>query len=72
MGLQNPKPSIMFIISWMLLVYFVLLVISAASATLERAGDGGDVRAIEPPIVTKLRVFISTDGNKVPLEGVRL
>jgi len=53
MGLQNAKPSIMFIISWMLLVYFVLLVISAASATLEGAGDGGDGRAIEPPIVTE-------------------
>ena len=41
-GLHNAKPGMLFIISWMLLVYFVLLVISAASAALEGASDGED------------------------------
>ena len=71
-GLQKAKPGILFIISWMVLVYFVLLVLSAASATLEGASDGGDGRAFKPPIVAKRRVGFSTDGNKVPTEGVRV
>ena len=52
-GLQNAKPDILFVISWMLLVYFVILVICAAKATLEGASEGGDRRAIKPPIIAE-------------------
>ena len=71
-GLQNAKPGILSIIPWMLLVHFVILVISAARATLAGASQGADGRAIKPPIVAKRRIGISTDVNKVPTEGVRL
>ena len=71
-GLQNAKPSVLFVISWMSLVFFVLLVIGVAGFALNVAYDGGDGRAIKPPIVAKRRIGFSTDGDKVPVKGVRL
>ena len=56
----------------MSLVCFVLLVIGVAGFALNIAYDGGDGRAIKPSIVAERRIGFSTEGDKVPVEGVRL